>query len=227
MVESSKFDNLLFRGTDASSGTSQTQASSATSTNNQIKNAQISKNEFLNLLVTQLKNQDPLDPMKNDQFAVNLAQFSQLEQLVSINDKIGTQKADLNSMAAYLGHMVTLNNDTTTVANHAGGTVKFDLAKDAADVRIDLVRDDGSVADSFSLGAMAQGSQTIQLANVGADDGVYHVRVEGQSTIGTILQPKVYAAGMVSGFIPGPEPKLLVGNKQVDPSEVLEVSVPN
>ncbi|MBX7143991.1 MAG: hypothetical protein K1X79_06030 [Oligoflexia bacterium] len=225
MVDNSKINNLLFRGTDISAGT--TQATPTQQTNNQIKNAEISKNEFLNLLVTQLKNQDPLDPMKNDQFAVNLAQFSQLEQLVSINDKIGTQKADLNSMAAYLGHMVTLNSDTTSVSNHNGGTVKFDLARDAADVRIELVKDDGSVADSFSLGAMSQGSQTIDLANIGANDGEYHVRVQAQSTIGTAFQPTVHAAGMVSGFIPGPDPKLLVGGKQVDPSSVLEVSVPS
>ena len=42
-------------------------------------NEQIGKDEFLQLLVTQLKNQDPLDPMNPEQFAVNLAQFSQVE----------------------------------------------------------------------------------------------------------------------------------------------------
>ena len=40
---------------------------------------QVSKDQVLQLLVTQLKNQDPMNPMDSQQFAVNLAQFSQLE----------------------------------------------------------------------------------------------------------------------------------------------------
>ena len=76
------------------------------------KNDQVDKNEFITLLVTQLKNQDPLNPMENDEFAVKLAQFSQLEQLVGINEKLDKPTSDFTSMAAYLGHEVTLNNNT-------------------------------------------------------------------------------------------------------------------
>lgn len=50
----------------------------------------INKNEFLNLLVAQLKNQDPMNPVDNQQFLAQLATFSSLEQLMSIN--AGIQK---------------------------------------------------------------------------------------------------------------------------------------
>ena len=43
------------------------------------------KDEFLKLLVTQLQNQDPLNPMKNEEFVTQLATFTSLEQLISIN----------------------------------------------------------------------------------------------------------------------------------------------
>ena len=43
------------------------------------------KNEFLQLLVTQLKNQDPLDPVKNQDFVAQLAQFNSLEQMINLN----------------------------------------------------------------------------------------------------------------------------------------------
>ena len=51
------------------------------------------KNEFLRLLVAQLKNQDPLNPVKNEEFVAQLATFSSLEQLMSINKAV-TRLAD-------------------------------------------------------------------------------------------------------------------------------------
>jgi len=50
--------------------------------------ANIGKSEFLNLLVAQLQHQDPLDPLKSEEFVAQLATFSSLEQLVSINQAV-------------------------------------------------------------------------------------------------------------------------------------------
>ena len=52
------------------------------------------KDMFLKLLVAQLKNQDPLAPQDGAQFVAQLAQFNSLEQLSSINDRIGLLIAD-------------------------------------------------------------------------------------------------------------------------------------
>jgi flagellar basal-body rod modification protein FlgD len=49
---------------------------------------QVNESEFLNLLVTQLKHQDPLNPADNQAFLAQLAQFSSLEQLMSINQTL-------------------------------------------------------------------------------------------------------------------------------------------
>jgi flagellar basal-body rod modification protein FlgD len=51
---------------------------------------QVNESEFLNLLVTQLKNQDPLNPADNQAFLAQLAQFSSLEQLMSLNKTVTT-----------------------------------------------------------------------------------------------------------------------------------------
>jgi flagellar basal-body rod modification protein FlgD len=67
---------------------------------------QAGKSEFLKLLVSQLKNQDPLNPMDNQAFVAQLATFSSLEQLMSINQAV-TKIAD-SSQSTGIGN----NNGT-------------------------------------------------------------------------------------------------------------------
>lgn len=57
----------------------------------------IGKNEFLKLLVAQLQHQDPMNPIDNQQFIAQLATFSSLEQLISINNGITQLTGALNS----------------------------------------------------------------------------------------------------------------------------------
>jgi flagellar basal-body rod modification protein FlgD len=63
-------------------------SSSSTANQNQ-KTNNVDGNTFLTLLVAQLKNQDPLAPQDGTQFIAQLAQFNSLEQLISINNRLG------------------------------------------------------------------------------------------------------------------------------------------
>jgi flagellar basal-body rod modification protein FlgD len=63
-------------------------------------NALANKTTFLNLLVAQLKNQDPLNPADGTQFVTQLAQFSQLEQAVGMAQDIAAIRQDLDKTAA-------------------------------------------------------------------------------------------------------------------------------
>lgn len=69
--------------------------------------AQDLQNQFLTLLVTQLQNQDPLDPMDSVNFTSQLAQFSSLEQLTQVSSGLQALIAAQNSMQnAYLSNLI-------------------------------------------------------------------------------------------------------------------------
>lgn len=69
---------------DATGSTGTTTATTAT----ERSKAKQTKDMFLKLLIAQMKNQDPMNPASPDQLAAQLAQFSSLEQLVGINEKL-------------------------------------------------------------------------------------------------------------------------------------------
>jgi|SRR5579859_3696211 len=57
----------------------------------------VNQQTFLQLLVTQIKNQDPLNPADGTQFLTQLAQFSELEQMINVNTNLQSIKQDLGN----------------------------------------------------------------------------------------------------------------------------------
>ena len=175
----------------------------------QNKNEQLGKNEFLTLLVTQLKNQDPEAPLDSKEFAVQLAQFTQVEKLMSIDQKLTAQSdaATMGSLAGYLGRNVILNGSAVSSKSGDAGQLQVNLPRDAMDVKVQFVNSRGSVVGEKSLGEMKAGKQIVSLGQTGLADGTYSLKVTANSRFGGgSFNPSFSPVGLVSGFIPGPTP---------------------
>ena len=188
------------------------------------RTTEIGQDEFLKLLVAQLKHQDPLDPVKNEDFAVNLAQFSQLEQLVGINDKLGAEQADINSYSSYLGREVLMDTDEVSISSSGADKISFALGEDALQVGLKLLDGQGRVRDVVNLGALGTGTHTIDLSKLDAPLGRFRFEIAAEGAQGAI-ETKGRVSGVVSGFVPGPEPTLIVAGREINPSEIVQVRV--
>jgi flagellar basal-body rod modification protein FlgD len=85
----------------------------------------VSKDDFLNLFVTQMKYQNPLNPMDNTEFTAQLAQFSSLEQLTNINSQLTDLLSYQNSLhntltASFIGKNVKFSGDQTGAGTVTG-----------------------------------------------------------------------------------------------------------
>jgi flagellar basal-body rod modification protein FlgD len=191
------------------------------------KNEEMGKNEFLTLLVTQLKNQDPESPMDSKEFAVQLAQFTQVEKLISIDQRLSSQASATNSMAGYLGQRVLLDSETVQVKNRDGGSLLVDLPQAAGAVTIQLLDKDGKVVGEKPAGALGAGKHSVALTNLNVSEGQYSYKVKAVSRSGAEINARTAISGIVTGFIPGATPKLIVGGREVLMGDVKEVTLPS
>jgi flagellar basal-body rod modification protein FlgD len=103
--------------TGTTSGTSGTSSTGTTSDSTSLPDQLTSESTFLNLLVAQIQNQDPLNPTDSIQFVGQLVQFSQLEQLLSINQGVTTLASDVNPTAATSSTTGSTSGSTTSSIN--------------------------------------------------------------------------------------------------------------
>ncbi len=148
--------------------------SSAAATN--ANSAASTADRFLRLLVTQMQNQDPLNPMDNAQVTSQMAQIN----TVSGIDKLNTTVQGLNSQfvqmqalqgAGLVGRSVTLQGDRVDV--QAGqGVAGFDLAATADQVQVEVLGPAGRVLETLNLGAQSAGRHAFNwAAPAGTADG--------------------------------------------------------
>ena len=155
---------------------------------------------FLTLFTTQLKNQNPLDPVKNEAFVAQLAQFSQLEATTSMK---ASMEAMVQSMqgdkmlagAAMIGRKVAVPNAPAMLLGGQPVQASVDLPNGADGVQMQILDSRGQVVRKLIYPAQSPGSMKLAwdgMSDSGASmpDGAYTMQVLA-SSIGKAVQPVV------------------------------------
>ncbi|HOV99665.1 MAG: flagellar hook capping protein [Bacteroidetes bacterium] len=189
--------------------TNQTSSASSSATNS---SSALGKEDFLNLLITQLKYQDPLNPLDGTEFAAQLAQFSSLEQLTNVNSNLeqflSTNIAMSNSInnalaATFIGKEVRASTDSFKYSGENSVNFGYELASSAASVSIKIYDKSGTLVKTIS-GSTKSGNNSYEWDGVGDNglkvaSGTYSYTIEASDSGGTSLQVSPYIYGIVTG----------------------------
>ena len=125
--------------------------------------AEMGKSDFLTLFTAQLKNQDPLDPVKNEAFVAQLAQFSQLEASTNMQNSM-TQLVDslsgerLLSSAALIGKRVAVSGAPAQLREGEDVGASINLSGDASGIQLNVYDARGNLVQELIAGATPAGN---------------------------------------------------------------------
>lgn len=207
--------------------------SSSSSSTNTISRQTIANNfdTFLKLLTTQLKNQNPLDPLDTNQFTQQLVEFSGVEQQLKTNDYLSslvTANANTTNSNAvgYIGKTVTASGVRSELAN-GKAQWNFNIA-DAATVSVNIKDAKGNTVYT-EKGNMQAGAGTFTWDGTDSQGnkqpaGTYSISMQAVTAEGKTINVSTETTGVVTGVdFTGSEPVLLVGNSRLNLSGVTSV----
>ena len=184
-----------------------TKASTGKSTAKTTADAVMGKEDFLTLLVAQLKNQDPLSPDDPTAFTAQLAQFSSLEQLTTLNSSMDTLVAS-NASSQNLSTLSTIGKDVTYTGssfNFTGDSTQlgYKLDKAAASVTLKLQLNGATVAtldgEELSAGNHFITWDGLTQAGLPAASGKYTIIVQAKAADGTTVGSSPLIRSEVTG----------------------------
>ncbi|WDU63444.1 flagellar hook assembly protein FlgD [Pseudomonas poae] len=126
-------------------------------------NQSLGKDAFLQLLVTQLKNQNPLSPQDNGAFVAQLAQFSSLEGINTLNDSVNSISSNFSSSQALqasslVGRSIITQTDKALVDTSKSMTGSVAVTAATGNVAVKITDANGNVVRTLNLGAQSAGT---------------------------------------------------------------------
>lgn len=194
----------------------------------------LGQEQFLELLLVQMQNQSPMDPMDSQQFLAQLAQFSTLEQLAGVNagiDNLAIGQAGMvaGQVVTMIGKDVTYEGNETQLAD-GEANLKFELDQTAASVRVSIRNEDGTVIRVVDLGNRSSGVN--EYVWDGEDDagnaqppGTYTFEVEATNQAGDDIRSQTFSTGRVDGVTyANGAPELIIGEIRKNPADILQIT---
>jgi flagellar basal-body rod modification protein FlgD len=195
----------------------------------------MNKDDFLKLFVTQLQNQDPLNPQDGTQFITQLAQLTQVEQAYNTNTNLTSllnQGGNTTTMASFamIGKSIEAVGSQVGLQAGSPSSINFNLAQSATEVTVTVKDAGGSIVKTISAGAKGAGSGAVSwdgTNNSGAQaaSGAYTFSVAAKDASGNTVSSTPVVRGTVDAVdMSGATPVLSIGNIRVNLTDVTTVS---
>ncbi|MFH1155824.1 MAG: FlgD immunoglobulin-like domain containing protein [Pseudomonadota bacterium] len=193
----------------------------------------LGREAFLTMLVAQLQNQDPLNPMQGSDFSAQLAQFSSLEQLINLNDTLkemsqAFENSSKTDGTEFIGKQVVGNANSVDVASGQASTGYYTLS-DPSDVMVTIYNESGNAVRTLFPGQQKAGTYAIGwdgTDNGGnkVDDGTYTYQVMANSGYG-FTEVSTAVSGTVEGITyNNGKTYLVVNGMMISPDSLLQVT---
>jgi flagellar basal-body rod modification protein FlgD len=206
-------------------------AASATASTTGIDKNTIAGNfqTFLTLLTTQLKNQNPLDPLDTNQFTQQLVQFAQVEQQLKQNDQLATlisieKSAQATTALAFVGSTVAVDG-TTAALTKGQATWSFNVPKPvSATITIQSANGQTAYSGTFTMNAGTQSFTWDGRDGKGAQwpDGNYTILITGKDASGQTVAIPSEVEGVVDSVDLSKNPPLLSIGDQTFPLDKIK-----
>jgi flagellar basal-body rod modification protein FlgD len=167
-------------------------------------------NAFLTMFLTQLKYQDPTNPLQSYELAAQLAQFSSVEKLTDANSnlvKLQSYLSSLNNaeMVGLVGKHVVGQASTLQVTSGKATTADYQLNAPASSVSVKIYDENDTLVRTTSMGAQAAGKYQVNWdgcddAGKKVSDGSYSFKIEAVDGKGNQLDVTSTISGLVYSF---------------------------
>lgn len=201
-------------------------------------NSKMDKDAFFKLMLAQLKNQDPMNPLKNHEMAAQLAQFSSLEQMTNMNSTL----SKIEGRNSQPENFQALNLIGKTVAGDSSRVVRtqfdkahdfnFDLPQDASEASIKLMSAKGDLVREYKMTNLKTGANKVSWngkneAGIDQPAGEFFFQVEAKNNTGKKIPVKSEFQGVISGLSFSAEgPVLQVGSQTIKMKDVRQITDP-
>jgi len=190
--------------------------------------------EFLKLLTTQLKNQDPLSPLDTNQFTQQLVAFASVEQQLKTNtdlDKLVMLNKTSQATAAlgFVGSQVTADGSTTQLKN---GLAAWNITSPRpAAASVSIVDQNGNTVwtgqQTLDTGTQSYSWNGRTSTGTIAPDGLYTIQITAQDAAGQSVAVSTQYTGTVTGVdLSGSQPLLQVGSSYLTISQIRSIQRP-
>jgi flagellar basal-body rod modification protein FlgD len=204
-------------------------------------NSSLGKNEFLELLIAQLRNQDPLSPMEGTEFASQLAEFSSLEQLSNLNNSMTesidanyylTQSINNTMTATLIGKDVKLSTTNFEYKGQEEISLGYNLPVAARSVNIKIYNEEGALIKTIENAPTTAGNAKVSWDFTDNDGNTvpntkYRFEVEAKNNKDEKMAIESFIWGKIDGVkFTGSGSKIIVNGVEYYLSDISEILNP-